>query len=265
MIEDRLQSALEQAAATVSGHDIDRSIIKRARRRIALTGGVLSVAVVVGVAGASLALMGAGSRDPLPPVASPTSTEPSSDPAGDEAAIKGKIAKVTERLSRLSSQRVRVGLRLGTARDEGGGRQIIETLVARRNVLDQEIARVRALLDELLGQLDERIQTSFECPHLIPPGPRAEREMRPAVNAYLDERQPKRTDGYHYRVKRMTGRWELGFPAGDCSLKTWRRSFRVAGSFEYEKGVTSASASLVYFRVYAGRTKDGWVVWFEAH
>lgn len=31
-----------------------------------------------------------------------------------------------------------------------------------------------------------------------------------------------------------------------------------------KRTVTSASASLVYFRVYSGRTDDRWVVWFEA-
>lgn len=183
----------------------------------------------------------------------------------DEAILKNKIARLTLRLTTLSSQRARVVAQLGAARDQRTDDQVIQALVEDRKRLDRQMLALRSRLDELLGQVDERNQTSFECPHLIPPGPRAKKEMRPAVIAYLDARQPDATDDYHYRMKRMTGRSELGFPAGDCSLETWRRSFRVDGSFKYEEGVTSASASLTYFRVYAGQTKDGWVVWFEAH
>lgn len=107
--------------------------------------------------------------------------------------------------------------------------------------------------------------SSFACPELIAPGPRARQEMRPAVDAYLDARQPEGTDGYNYRIKRLRGRSELGFPEGDCPVQTWRRSFRVEGSFEYEEGATNQSASLAYFRIVVGRTEKEWVVWAEPH
>lgn len=187
------------------------------------------------------------------------------EPSEEAAPLKEKIARLNLRLTALSAQRARVVAQLRAARDQRADGELIQALVEDRMRLDRQMLALRTRLDELLGQVDERNQTSFECPHLIPPGSRAQKEMRPAVVAYLDARQPDATDDYHYRIKRMTGRSELGFPAGDCSLETWRRSFRVDGSFEYEEGVISASASLTYFRVYAGQAKDGWIVWFDAH
>lgn len=106
---------------------------------------------------------------------------------------------------------------------------------------------------------------TFRCPRLLPPGEESRSEMRPAVTAYLDARQPEGTDGYHYRIKRLHGRSELGSPEGRCAPKIWRRSFRVEGSFEYEQGATNRSASLAYFRVIVGRTGNGWIVWAEPH
>jgi hypothetical protein len=107
--------------------------------------------------------------------------------------------------------------------------------------------------------------SSFLCPDLVSPGLHPRAAMQPAVEAYLDARQPQGADSYHYRIRRLHGRSELGFPEGDCPDRTWRRSFRVSGSFEYEEGATNQSASLAYFRVIAGRTEHGWVVWAELH
>lgn len=105
---------------------------------------------------------------------------------------------------------------------------------------------------------------SFSCPELIWPGHRPRQAMRSAVTAYLDARQLEGTSGYGYRVKRLTRR-VLGGPEAACSVKIWRRSFQIEGHFKYIGTPKNQSASLSYFRVIAGRTEGGWVVWAEPH
>lgn len=106
--------------------------------------------------------------------------------------------------------------------------------------------------------------SSFACPELLRPGPRARRRMRAAVDDYLSARQPKGTSRYTHRIERLT-RPILDAPEGACSRDTWRRSFVLEGTFEYGEKKKKASASLAYFRVVLGRTKHGWVVWAEPH